>query len=76
MAPLRIFTPKQFKKADDEYPKWADDLPLCLNEAIKSSEHAGEIIKIKIAITYTEIGRCALHELDKNYLSQTEAVTG
>jgi len=72
MARPRKFTPKQFKKAWDDYFTWCDANPWHRNEAIKSGERAGEIIKIPIARPYTEIGFCAFHNLGKNYLQQMD----
>lgn len=68
MARPRKFTPKQFKKAWDDYFSWCDKNPWHRNEAIKSGERAGDIIKIPIDRPYTEIGFCAFHQLGKHYL--------
>lgn len=68
-APFK-FTPDEFKKAWEEYFAWCDENPWMKNEAIKSGESAGMIIKIPTARPYSEIGFCAYHGLGEHYINQ------
>jgi hypothetical protein len=73
MARPRKFTPEQFEKAWEDYFSWCDDNPWYRNEAIKSGDRAGDIIKIPIARPYTEIGFCSFHGLGEKYIREMKA---
>lgn len=51
-------TPEELWEAFCEYVQWVKDTPLFKNEAIKSGENAGTIIKIPAERPMTEIGFC------------------
>lgn len=64
------FTPAQFEKAWKDYFDHCDNNPWYKNEAIKSGEFAGQLVKIPTARPYSEIGFCAFHDLGEKYLCQ------
>lgn len=64
------FTPKEFDLAWQQYFQWVDNNPWYKNEAVKSGELAGTIIKVPTARPYSEIGFCAFHNLGEKYLQQ------
>ena len=52
------FTPEQWQKKIDEYFSFCDNNPLFKNEALKSGDRAGEIIRIPTARPYLIEGLC------------------
>ncbi len=52
------FTPEQWQKKRDEYFSFCDNNPLYKNEALKSGDRAGEIIRIPAARPYLIEGLC------------------
>ena len=52
------FTPEQWQKKIDEYFSFCDNNPLFKNEALKSGDRAGEIIRIPAARPYLIEGLC------------------
>jgi hypothetical protein len=64
------YTPDQFDIAWQQYFQWCDDNPWYKNEAIKSGDFAGTIVKVPTARPYTEIGFCAFHNHGEHFLNQ------
>lgn len=66
----KLFTPQTLELAWQQYFAWCDDNPWMRNEAIKSGENAGQLVKVPISRPYTESGFCAFHDLGINYIKQ------
>ena len=68
------FTPEQWQKKIDEYFSFCDNNPLFKNEALKSGDRAGEIIRIPAARPYLIEGLCNYANIDPqtfyNYLEK------
>lgn len=72
MAAPYKFTPEEFEKAWEDYFNYCDENPWYKNEAIKSGDFAGQLVKIPTSRPYTEVGFCAFHNLGLKYLYQLE----
>lgn len=64
------FKPEEFDLAWQQYFQWVDENPWFKNEAVKSGELAGTIIKVPTARPYSEVGFCAFHNLGEKYISE------
>lgn len=64
------FTHKEFDLAWQQYFQYVDDNPWIKNEAVKSGDLAGTIIKVPTARPYSEVGFCAFHNLGEKYISE------
>lgn len=66
----RAFTLEEFEQAWIDYFAFVEDNPWYKNEAIKSGEMVGQIVKIPTTRPYSEIGFCAFHNLGEHYINQ------
>jgi len=83
--PKKFESPKQFLNECMDYFKWCDNNPWYRNEAIKSGNDAGRIIKIPTKRPYTLVGLCNYlgiventfknYESDENYKDYFTVVT-
>lgn len=68
------FTPQQWSDIIEEYFSFCDNNPLFKNEALKSGDRAGEIIRIPAARPYLIEGLCDFAKIDMqtfyNYLEK------
>jgi hypothetical protein len=64
----RLFaSPKLLMEAAEEYFTWSDKNPWYKNEAIKSGENAGKIIKVPTSRPYTLSGFCLYLNASESY---------
>jgi hypothetical protein len=64
------FNPEEFDLAWQQYFHWVDNNPWIKNEAVKSGELAGTIIKVPTSRPYSEVGFCAFHNLGEKYVTE------
>lgn len=62
------FTPDELELAWQQYFEWCDNTPWLKNEAVKSGDAVGTIIKVPVSRPYTEAGFCAFHDLGISYI--------
>lgn len=60
-------TPDLLWKAATEYFQWCDDNPWIKNEAIKSGDFAGKIVKVPTSRPYTLTALCLYLGVDTSY---------
>lgn len=66
-------TPDQLWGACSEYFNWCDSHPWWKNEAVKSGDLAGQIIKVPIARPYTLSGLCIYLDVSTSYWKDLKA---
>lgn len=70
----KLFTsPEMLWDAACEYFQWCDENPWVKNEAVKSGDLAGTIIKVPTSRPYTLTGLCLYLDCNTKYFSDFEA---